>query len=61
MNYKEAGITNGGSTGASWTTWFGRAANYAGERPPTFISKKFTIPKKFRNVATAGEAETFLT
>lgn len=54
MNYKEAGITNGGSVGASWTTWFGRAANYAGERPPTFIGKKFTIPKKFRNVATAG-------
>lgn len=53
----------GTSTGSSWKQWYGRSSDYANERPPTFIGKKFTVPKKFKNVVSpqpAAEQVTFL-
>ena len=60
--FKQASVTPGASVGAVWTECFGQTSNNANERSPAFLSKRFIIPKKYRNVnsATPSESVTFL-
>ena len=51
--YKQAGVTMGTSSASSDSLWYGINSDDPNERPPSFISKKFTVPKKFRNVGTS--------